>query len=274
MRLADAPALTVATWRLAIAAAVAAPAAALRSRGAWRALDRATRARLTLSGVCLGLHFAFWISSLDHTSVASSVLFVTTGPIWTGLAGHALLGERLRATQLAGIAAAIAGAGLIGGADVAVGGRALVGDALALAGAWAVSAHYLLGRVVRRRLGFLPYVGAIYPIAAATVLALALATGAPLFALSARGAASVVALAVGPQLVGHTAFNWALGHLTATTVTVTILMEPVGAMLLAAAVLREAPTWTQAGGGALLLAGVAVAARRARGAERRRRPPR
>jgi len=266
VRFAQAPALSVAAGRMVLAALVVLPFAALRSRAEWASFDRGTWTRLILSGACLGLHFAFWISSLERTTVASSVLFVTTNPIWTGIAGHALLGERLTRGQLAGIVAAIAGACVIGGADLALGGRAFAGDALALAGAWMASAHYLLGRVARRRVSLLAYVGATYAVAAIVLIALALAFGAPFLDLSPRALACIAALALGPQLLGHSSFNWALRYLSATLIAVAILAEPVGATLLAAIVLHEPPTAAQLAGGALVLAGIAVTARAASGA--------
>ncbi len=260
IRLAGAPALTVAAWRLALAALVALPIAALRARGEWRAWPPRTKRLLALSGICLGLHFALWIRSLELTSIASSVLFVTTTPIWTGIASHALLGERLAARQIVGIMVAVAGSALVGGADLGPGRHALLGDALAVGGSWAVSAYFLVGRVVRRDVSLVAYVGATYAIAAATLVLLAALFGAPLLGISTRTLICVAALAAGPQLLGHSSFNWALRYLPAAVVTVIVLAEPIGATLLAAAFLGERPSALQALGGAVLLAGIALAA--------------
>jgi drug/metabolite transporter (DMT)-like permease len=260
IRLAAAPALTVAAWRLALAALVALPIAAVRAWGEWRTWPPRTGRLLALSGVCLGVHFALWIRSLDLTTVASSVLFVTTTPIWTGIASHLLLGERLAARQGVGILVAIAGSALVGGADLGPARHALLGDGLAIAGSWAVSAYFLVGRAVRPHVSLAAYVGVTYAVAAATLVLLAGLFGAPLLGISPRTLACVVALAAGPQLLGHSSFNWALRHLPAAVVTVVILAEPIGATLLAAAFLGERPSPLQALGGAVLLAGIALAA--------------
>lgn len=201
------------------------------------------------------------MSSLDHTSVASSVLIVTTNPLWTGIAGRVLLGERLARAQVAGIGTAVAGACLVGGSDLALGESGLLGDGLALLGAWMASAHYLLGRVLRRHLSLLAYVGATYSVAAAVLLLLAAAFGAPLLGLSPRAYACVAGLALGPQIIGHSSFNWALRYLSATVVSVAILAEPVGATLLAAVLLAEPPTALQVAGGALVLGGIFLTTR-------------
>ncbi len=273
IRLAGAPALTVAAWRLALAALVALPIAAVRARGEWRAWPPRTKRLLVFSGVSLGFHFALWIRSLDLTSIASSVLFVTTTPIWTGIASHVILRERLAARQVAGILVAVAGSALIGGADLGPGRHALLGDALAVAGSWAVSAYFLVGRAVRRDVSLAAYVGISYAVAAVTLVLLAALFGAPLLAISRRTLVCVVALAAGPQLLGHSSFNWALRYLPAAVVTVVVLAEPIGATLLAAGFLGERPSALQALGGAVLLAGIALAVRGERATPAAATPP-
>lgn len=256
--------LTIATVRLGLAAAILAPLAWLRAGTEIRALERREFGLCLLSGGFLAAHFWSWITSLEHTSVASSAALVTTNPLWVAIASAVWLRERPAAAALAGIALTLAGSILIFAADAgdgAKGGTALFGNWLALIGALAASGYLLVGRALRARISLLAYVWLAYS-AAALLLAIALlASGADVGGLSAPAWGFMALLALGPQLLGHTSFNWALRRLTATFVAVAILGEPVGSALLAWVFLGEGFTTIQLAGFALLLTGIFVAAR-------------
>lgn len=242
--------LTLASWRLGLAAAVLL---------AWRRRLRWNRWG-ALAGFFLGLHFASWISSLSYTSVASSVVLVTTNPLFVGLGSAWLLRERVGARLWLGVLLSILGGVLIALGDRAgAGSNPLLGDALALAGAVAGSAYLLVGRYVRQQLDFWDYVTTVYSFAALTVVVLALALGAPLMgAFGAREWALIVALAVVPQLIGHTLLNYALRSVSAALVAASILGEPVGACLLAMVILHEGLEPRQVLGALLVLLGVGL----------------
>lgn len=260
IRLADAPALSVAAWRLLLAGAAALAFALLRRRAELAALDRRALLLLGGAGLALSAHFATWVSSLRLTSVASSVALVTTQPVWVALLSRLLLRERIAPRVAGGIALAVAGGAAMAGGDVALGRAALAGDALALAGAVAAALYFVAGRRVRARLSLGAYVGVVYPAAALGLAALALLAGAPLSGFGARTWLALALLAAVPQLVGHSLLNWSLRWLSGTFVAVTILAEPVMSTVLAIPVLGERPTPTQVAGGLVLLAGVALAA--------------
>jgi len=262
----DAPSLAIAAMRLALAAVVLAPVAVLRHGAVLRTLRPRDLAGLGAAGALLAAHFGTWIASLERTSVVSSVVLVTTTPLWVALLAAPVLGERVPAATRAGLALAVAGGAVLalGGRDG--GARSWTGDALALVGAWAMAGYLLAGRGLRARLPFLAYVAAVYAVAAVVLLAAAAVAGAWAAPLPPRAWGWIALLAFVPQLVGHTAFNWALRHLPATFVAVVLLGEPVGAALLAFVVLGERPAALEAGGAALVLAGIAAAARGAGGA--------
>jgi drug/metabolite transporter (DMT)-like permease len=256
------PALSIAALRMIVAACAVLPFALTRGRAELFALPLRDLGLAALSGVLLALHFAFWISSLDHTSVMSSVVLVSTNPVFVGLASVLLLRERLAPLTIAGMAVAALGAAAIGLSDIGAGGGAqLRGDLLALLGAVSVSGYLLIGRNLRQRISLVPYIAVVYTTAAIVLLAAALVARAPLGGFTARGLLLVVALALGPQLVGHTAFNWALQHVSAVFVTVTVLAEPVGATILALALLGQVPPWISLAGGAVVLVGIWLASR-------------
>jgi len=255
----DTPPLAVAAWRLSLTSITLLPIALVRGR-----ILRLRRREILLSvasGVALAAHFVLWIASLRDTSVASSVLFVTTHPIFVALGARLVLKERGSSGLAIGIALALLGGLLIASGDVQTGGTALRGDFLALGGGFAVSVYFLIGRVVRRRVGVIDYVTLTYGVAAIVVCSMAGATGTPLIGFEPRVYIFLVLLAVGPQLIGHTTFNWALKHLPASRVSVFILGEPIGSTLLALAFFGEVPTWLTGLGAAIILCGIALSLR-------------
>ncbi|MEW5718348.1 MAG: DMT family transporter [Chloroflexota bacterium] len=256
------PAVSIAALRLTFASVALAPFVWTRARGEWARLAPRDFALALMSGVALALHFAFWISSLDYTSVMSSVVFVSTNPLFVGLASVLLLRESLHRGMIVGIVIAGIGGALIGFSDLgAAGAESLLGDALALAGAIAVSGYLLIGRQLRKQLSLLAYIGLVYTTAALVLLALAIALGANLLGYSLAGYLLIALLAAGPQLIGHTSYNWALKYVSATFVTVTLLAEPIGATLLAIPILAQVPSPIKLIGGALILVGIYFAAR-------------
>jgi len=256
------PALAIAALRMSIAGLVVGPIAVLCCRKEIRGLSMGEVLHAAAAGVLLALHFAFWISSLDDTSVMSSVVFVSTSPIFVGIASVLLLKERVGMSTAIGIAVSIVGAVFVALSDFGQPGRHLLrGDLLAVLGAVAASGYLLIGRRVRKRMSLTLYVGIAYVSAALILLAIAVATGTRLAGYPREGYLWIALLAAGPQLLGHTAYNWALRYVSATFVTVTLLAEPVGATLLAIAFLAQVPSALRLAGGACILAGILLAAR-------------
>ena len=123
------------------------------------------------------------------------------------------------------------------------------------------SAYLLLGRAVRRKLSTLAYVWPCYGIAALILLSLCLVTRQPLLGYGGSTYLVLLLLAIAPQILGHSAFNWALAHFSPIFVTLAILGEPIGATILAWLILQEAPPLTALLGGALIMSGIYAASR-------------
>ena len=257
--------LAIAAVRLTVAAIVLAPFAWLRASREMLRLPRRELVLCILSGALLAAHFWAWITSLEHTSVASSTALVTTNPLWVALASAILLRERPGAAAVAGILLTLAGSLLIFAADAsrASGSDAapMLGNILALVGAISASGYLLVGRALRARVSLTAYIWLAYSTAAVLLLVAAMAAGVSFMSPPSPAWLFMVALALGPQLIGHTTFNWALRRLTATFVAVAILGEPVGAAILAWLFFEEGFTALQLIGFVLLLAGIFVAAR-------------
>ena len=254
--------LTVACGRITIAALILTPIAWARAGHEIRAITRRDLVLALVSGVFLAFHFASWISSLAYTSVASSTALVTTNPVFVALATWLVFRERLPRGTWVGVALTVLGSALVGFSDSGGGGGSspLYGDLLALIGAVTVSGYFLLGRVLRARMAILPYIWVVYSSAAVVLLLTNTLSGLPLVGLPPTAYLLLVLLAVGPQLLGHTAFNWSIKYLSATLVTVGILGEPIGSAIMALLILRQPVQPLQLIGGAVLLVGIAVAA--------------
>lgn len=260
VRLAAAPALAIALWRMTFASAVALPVAA--GTGTLRP-SRVRREWLlaAVAGVLLALHFGTWITSLRYTSVAASVLLVNTAPVFVALLGW-MTGRRPSAATWASVVLATAGAAVIA-VDGLGGGDSLTGDLLALGGALAMACYLMLAREAQRGLGYLPYIGITYASAALVLWVAVLASGTPWSGFSARTWSVLLAMAAVSQLVGHGGYNWSLRHLQPAFVAVALAGEPVVASWLAWWLLGEPLSWRVAAGGLLVVSGIVVAVRAA-----------
>lgn len=258
---AAAPALALAFWRNMLAAGVLAPAALVRRGPELRALVRGDRRRegwySLLAGAALAVHFGTWMPSAQLTSIATATALVCTQPVWQGLIATAQ-GRRLPRVTWIGIAVAVGGAALATGADLGVSGEAIAGDLLALAGAIAVAAYTALGERARAALSTTTYTLVCYTTCGLGLLAACLIGRVPIAGFPATTWLVVLGLVVGPQLLGHSMLNYALHKVSATTVSILILLEVPGAALIAWAWLGQAPRLASLPGLVLLLAGVAV----------------
>jgi len=272
----NAPSLAIAAYRLVIASLILTPFAVFRGREEIRRLPPQQMGLLILSGIFLAIHFATWITSLEYTTVASSVVLVTTTPLWVALFSPIVLKERLSRWVIVGMLVALAGGVVIGISDACqytsgsfdcpsfghfLEGRAFLGDFLALAGAWAAAGYIMVGRKLRAGLSLISYTFVVYGVSALALLGLVIMTRTPLRGYSIETYLLFIALAVFPQLLGHSTFNWALRYLSAAPVSISLLGEPVGSTILAYFILDEIPSPIKLVGAVLILAGIYLAVR-------------
>ena len=257
------PSLTIAAARLGVASILLLPFGLFRSRSELERLSRRDVALALISGAFLALHFWSWISSLEYTSVASSTALVTTNPLWVGLASVVVFQERLRSMTFIGIGLTFAGTGLIFAADhhsmIGEHPDALLGNCLALVGAVCASGYLLIGRALRGRVSLLTYIWLAYSSAAVLLAIAVLISGSRVLGFTPSAYLLLLLLAIGPQLLGHTSFNWSLRHLSATFVALSILGEPVGSALLALTIFGERLAPLQLAGFLVVLVGIFTA---------------
>lgn len=260
---AGAPPLLAASLRLCVAALLLTVPGLIYARREYSALTRRQALAAIASGLLLAAHFATFIASFAYASVMTTVVLVSTTPLWIGIAAPIFLKEKASLRVWVGILGAMAGSSLIGLGDTqsATSGDALTGSALALAGAILGAGYFLIGRGLRDRLSLLAYVWPVYGTAGLTLATLLLIKSASGdFALASYPAGAYlwpVLLAILPQLVGHTALNHAYRHFSATIVALSALGEPVGATILAAIFFHETPGGMQIAGAALVLVAIA-----------------
>lgn len=242
--------LAMSFWRCVAGAAILLP---FSTRGLRRGGSSALRAP-TVAGVFLALHFATWMSSVNLTTVAASVLLVSTTPVFVAIAALFLYRERLPSAAWVGILLATGGAAVVGGGSLE--GSSLDGNLLAVAGAATAGGYVMAGQVARRTQGILEYAVVTYAVAGVLLLAVCLVLGVDLVGFPAQTWWAIAGLVVGPQLLGHTLINLVLSDIDATTVSVAIMAEPVIATALALLLFDEVPTWLLYPGGVAILAGI------------------
>jgi len=256
VRLAHAPALAVAAYRLGLAVVFILPPTVILAGDELRGISAANLVASVVAGTALALHFWAFIASLGLTTVASAVVLQTSHPLLVACVDRIVFGEQLPRAAWLAAAVAIIGNVVIGYGDMRFSGQALRGDLVAILAAVCMAAYLLLGRRVRRELSTLPYTLLVYLAATIVLVLFSGISGTPLYPYSPEQYMWFLGLAIVPTLMGHSIFNWALRYIPTTGVSVSVLAEPVGAALLAWFILQEVPTAQQVVGGVLILTGI------------------
>jgi len=265
-----------------LASLVLTPIVLRQYRAELAGLNRNQVALAMLAGVMLGAHFATWITSLEYTSVISSSVLVDTNPLWVAVATPFLLRERLSRGTVIGLLIAVAGAFLISlspdPGKARIQDAPMLGNVLALLGAVSVAANFIIGRRLRAKISLVPYIWLTYGTAAIFLTLAMLFSGQTVIGLSPTAYLWMTLIALVPQLIGHSSYNYALGYLSAAYVSLTVLGEPIGSTILAMIFLGEVPKPvnvaglpipTQVIGGALILLALVIASREESRASRR-----
>lgn len=270
----EASSIVIAAYRLSIAAVILLPIALSRYRSELQGLSRKQIILVIFSGVFLAFHFATWITSLEFTTVASSVVLVSTTPLWVAILSPFILRERPTRMVAVGMVVALAGGTLVGLSDAcsfeSLGvicppvqaffqGSSMYGNFLALAGAVTAAAYLLVGRFLRPTMSLIVYIFTVYGMAAVVLVVMALLSGQRTAGFPFYVYILFLILAAGPQLLGHTSFNYGLRYLSAAYVSIALLGEPIGSTILALVILKEIPAPLEVIGGAVILAGIMLA---------------
>ncbi len=262
----EAPPLAIAFYRMLIASIVWTPAYWWKPKGiAPTPLTSRQRKLILLSGLFLCFHFATWIASLRHTTVASAVFMILMQPIMVAIVAHFWLKERLRTQHIVGLIVTILGALIITWGDVQIKPEYLGGDLLALLGAGLAGAYLLVGRIVRpdhpehgEGVPLHRYIPLVYWTATIGLLILCLANGVTLSGFGSDTWWALLGVGLIPTVIGHSLFNWAIRYLPALPVNISLVGEPIGATLLAFWIFHETPATGIFIGGPLMILAVVV----------------
>jgi drug/metabolite transporter (DMT)-like permease len=257
IRWSSAPVSIIAMYRLLIMNACLLPFLAFHRHEITR-IASLTWVKLIISGVALGLHFLFWMESLRWTSVASSTTILTLEPIFVMLGSLWLFRQKITRATLFSMIIAITGASLIGWGDFSFSGTALKGDLLSFLGTLVIVVHMLLGKSLREHMSAYVYSFFVFLFAGLILAIHNIVQGYSFTAYPPREWLIFLLLALVPTLLGHYLFNWLLKHMNATSVSMTVLGEPIGATILAYFILGEQITLLQVIAGSILLIGVAL----------------
>lgn len=256
IRLAEAPPMAIAAYRMLGGAGLL---LAFTWKGiwpAWQGLSPRERGLWLVSALALSFHFAFWVESLRHTSVASSVILVTTNPIFAGLGGYFVLREKETPALWAGVFCTVLGGAALAWSDAYTWAGSSYGNLLALAGAVMASVYLLCGRRLRGQISLGPYITVCYGLSGLLLMSGGWLAGQSLGGFSIETWLLLLAMALGPTLLGHTSVNYALRYLSSGKVALIIVGEPLVATVLAWWILAEPLTLARSVSGALMLTGI------------------
>ncbi|MGD9678261.1 MAG: DMT family transporter [Vulcanibacillus sp.] len=258
VKLSTAPSSVIAAYRLLFAVIILSIPTIIYYRNELRNITKNDILYSILSGGLLALHFLTWFESLKYTSVASSVVIVTLQPIFAMIGAFIFFKEKVSRIQLLGGLLAILGGLMIGWGDLKVGNLALLGDFLALLGAFFVTGYWLVGQKLRKRLSILPYVFLVYSTSSIILIAYNIIMKVDLIHYSLYDWKLFLGLAIIPTIFGHTFLNWAIKFVNTTTISISILAEPIGASFLAYIILGEKLNITQIIGAVIIFIGILI----------------
>ncbi|GIN19884.1 MAG TPA: EamA/RhaT family transporter [Bacillus bacterium] len=211
-----------------------------------------------MAGIFLSFHFILWFESLEYTSVASSTVLVTLQPLFAFFGAFIFFKERFSFKAIASAGIAVIGSIIISWGDFHISGSALFGDMLALAACALITAYLLIGQMIRQRLSLMTYTFFVYLFSAFVLLVYIFLTQGQLYPYPPSEWIYFLLLAILPNLLGHSVFNWALKWISTTVISMAILFEPVGATILAYIFLGEKIYFTQIAGGMIIIFGVSL----------------
>ncbi len=258
VKMAEAPSGIIAFYRLLFTLAFLVPALLARKQEREQLVHlNGRQLRLAvISGALLAVHWVMWFESLRYTSVASSTVLVSLQPLFSILFGALFLKERVSKWGMVGVFLAIFGSAIIGWGDFQVSGAAFWGDVLSFASAGVISLHFLFGQLLRREMDVLPYTVVCYSASTICLAIYALAAGQSFSGYSCQTWGCFLGLALFATVGGQCVFNLLLKYLPASAVTMGILGEPVGTIILAFFIFGESITLQQAAGMLLILGGL------------------
>jgi len=263
----DVPPIMIATYRLFFSAIILSPFL-YRKWNEFKKLDRKEWLLCVLSGVFLAAHFITWISSLQYTSIANSVVLVTLNPIFVGILSYFFLKEKITKNLVFGVMLSVVGTIVLTfsnfseGIVTTNGKMPVLGNLLAITGAVMASFYIIIGSKIREKRDLITYITIVYTVAAIILTIVSIISRLHFTGYKFSSYIYLILLAVLPQMIGHTSFNWALKHLKSSVVAITTMGEPIGATILAFIIFKETLNLWQISGILLILIAIWIASKK------------
>ena len=220
IRLSSSPSLIISSYRMLITVMLLIVPMMIKHKGELKKVEKKDFLLCVISGIFLALHFAFWIASINMTTIASSTVLVSCSPIFVAIASYFLFKEKLSKKAIFSILLAFCGTVIIALEGKSSGTEtAALGNAMAFLGGIFVAGYFIIGNIVRKRINAIPYVFIVYSVSTVVLFALCIATKTPLYPYPAKEFILFLALAVFCSILGHTIYNWMTQYVTATFIS-------------------------------------------------------
>lgn len=256
VKLSSAESAVIAFYRMLFSVFIMSPVFLLKYKSELKLLQKRDWLFSIVAGVFLAFHFILWFESLNYTSVASSTVLVTLQPIFAFIGTYVFFKEKVALQSIVAVIVAVSGSLLISWGDFRVSGAALYGDVLALIACVFITGYLLFGQDVRKRLSLMTYTMVVYSVSTITLFFYVLFMGQSFGPYESIDWVWFVMLAIVPNLLGHTLFNWSLKWVSTNAISVAILFEPIGAAILAFFIFNENLILSQVIGGIIVILGI------------------
>jgi drug/metabolite transporter (DMT)-like permease len=253
IKLSTAPPLIIAFYRMLLSSLILTPYLIKNYR---KELKHFFDYRPAVVGLFLATHFFLWFTAFQYTNVASAVIFIALQPLFTLLLEYLFAREDLREGVIVGLILALLGSVIISIGDFRVLFDKLWGDLLAIAAAFFAAVYIFSGRSLRKEIDYFPYIYIVYSYTTLILGFFVLIFRIPLVGYDKINYLYFLGLALGPTLIGHSAFNYSVRFLPATIVSLAILGEPVLTTLFAWLLIGEKITLMTLIGGVFIIGGI------------------
>ncbi len=261
IRFSEAPALVIAAYRMLFTCCLLSFPVYIKNRSELKSLHKNDYLLCLISGIFLALHFASWIQSIQMTTIANSTILVSCSPIFVAAINYFLLKEKITGKMAAGIAMSLIGTVMIGMSSYQADGTAIMlGNVLAFMGAVFVAGYLVIGGIVRKTVSAGVYVFIVYSASALVLFFMCFASGTPVYPYPLREFVLFFLLAFFSSILGHTVYNYLMKYFSSTLISISTLMEPVFASLMAALIFKEIPPVYTVLGGIIIIGGIYLAA--------------
>jgi len=257
IRFSEAPALVISAYRMLFTCMMLFLPVYIKNRNEFKSLNKSNFIMCVISGIFLAFHFASWIKSIQMTTIANSTVLVSCSPIFVAAINYYLFKEKITYKMIVGISMSLLGTIIIGmGSSQGNESSMMLGNILAFMGAIFVAGYLVIGGFVRRTVSAGVYVFIVYFVSAIVLFIMCFVTGIPVYPYPAKEYMLFFLLGFFSSILGHTAYNYLMKYYSSTLISVSTLMEPIFASLMAMFIFREIPSLYTVVGGIIIIGGI------------------